>query len=144
MFLLAIRVFKEALRSGGGQLTPKHIEDVSMAVFFLLEASKKADQAFSVAPQTTAHTTVDSRKDVTLMSKRLIESAITTLDNERQTPPFVDPATTGWKKLTTTTWLQDTIQKSHTLADQEDDDGNDLHDEVIEEADLLYALNDAI
>ena len=92
MFLLAIRVFKEALRSGGGQLTPKHIEDVSMAVFFLLEASKKADQAFSVAPQATAHTTVDSRKDVTLMSKRLIESAITTLDTERQTPPFVDPA----------------------------------------------------
>jgi hypothetical protein len=114
-----------------------------MAVLFLLEASKKADQAFGVAPQTTAHTIVDSQKDVTLMSKCLIESAITTLDTERQTPPFVDPATTGWKKLTTTTWLQDTIQKSHTLADQEDDDDGDLHDEI-EEADLLYALSDVI
>ena len=73
------------------------------------------------------------------MSKRLIESAITTLDTEQQTPPLVDLATTGWKKLTTTTWLQDTIQKSHTLADQENDDGDDLHHEVIiEEADLLY------
>lgn len=54
-------------------------------VFFLLEASKKADQAFSVAPQTTAHTIVDSQKDVTLMSKCLIESAITSLDTEANT-----------------------------------------------------------
>ena len=111
-----------------------------MAVFFLSEASKRADEAFGVAPSTTTHTIVDSQKDVTLMSKRLVESAITTLDGERQTPPFVDPATIGWKKLTTTTWLQDTIKKSHTLADQEDND-DDLQDEDIEEADLLYALS---
>ena len=138
-----IRVFKEALRSGGGQLTPKHVEDVSMAVLFLSEASETADEAFGVAPQTTAHSIIDSQKDVTLMSTRLIESVVTTFDRERQTPPFVDPATAGWKKLTTTNWLQDTIQKSHTLADREDDDDDDhLQDEDVEEADLLYALSD--
>ena len=55
------------------------------------------------------------------MSIHLIESAITTLDSGRQTPPFVDLATIGWKKLTT--WLQDTIQKFHTQPDQHGDAG---------------------
>ena len=110
-----------------------------MAVFFLSEASKKADKAFGVAPRTTTHSIVDSQKDVALMSTHIIESAITTLDSERQTPPFVDPATTGWKKLTTTTWLQDTIQRSHSLVDQKDDD-EDLQNEDIEEADYCMHL----
>ena len=87
----------------------KHVEDVSMAVFFLSEASKKADKAFEVPPQTIAHSIVDSKKDVMLMSTHLIEYAITILDSGWQTPPFVDPATIGWKTLPTTTWLQDTI-----------------------------------
>ena len=114
-----------------------------MAVLFLSEASKKADEAFGVAPQTTAHSIIDSQKDVTLISTRLIESVVTTFDREQQTPPFVDPATSGWKKLTTTSWLQDTIQKSHTLADWEDDDDDDhLQDEDVEEVDLPYALSD--
>lgn len=49
-------VFKQALRTAGGTLTDRHVENVSMAVLFLLNAVKKTDQAFHVTQQTTAHT----------------------------------------------------------------------------------------
>ena len=132
------RVFKEALRSGGGQLTQRHVEDVSMAVLILLKASKKADEAFGLTPQSTTHTVVDSQKDVERMSKHLIESSVTVADHERRALPFTDPAIPGWKKFTTTKWIQDTLNKSQIQEDDEDD----LQDEG--EVDLYYELCDVV
>ena len=42
------RVFKQTLRSAGGNLTQKHVENVSLCALFLMEASKKADKFFKV------------------------------------------------------------------------------------------------
>ena len=38
--------FKQTIRSSGSNLTPRHIEDVSLAVLFLMEAARKADTFF--------------------------------------------------------------------------------------------------
>ena len=46
------------LKSAGGNLTERHIEEVSLSVF-LLDAAKKTDRAFGVAPQTTAYSIRD-------------------------------------------------------------------------------------
>lgn len=59
--------------------TPQSTWKTYLRLCFLSEVSKKAE---SVAPQTTTHTIIYSQKDVTVISKRLIESAITTLDSE--------------------------------------------------------------
>ena len=61
------RVFKQTLRSAGGNLTTKHVEDVSLCALFLMEASKKADHLFKVPPPSTAHTIRDSDKDIEKM-----------------------------------------------------------------------------
>ena len=133
------RILKEALRSGGGQLTQSHMEDVSMAVLFLMEASKKADETFHVPPQCGCHTVVDSGKDVKKMWEHLQDPTVTTADGPQSGVPFLDPALEGWKKLTTTSWLQDTIKKYHFQGDDNDLQGELQHTE--ESADPSYELS---
>ena len=58
------RVFKQTLRSAGSNLTDKRVRDVSLSVMFLMKAAKKADEAFKVTPQSTAHTDRDASKDI--------------------------------------------------------------------------------
>ena len=60
-------VFKQTLKSAGGNLTERHLEEVSLSALFLLDAAKKTDTAFGVAPRTTAHTVRDPSSDVSKM-----------------------------------------------------------------------------
>ncbi len=106
------RVFKQALRSGGGHLTTKHIEEVSLAVLFLMQAARKTDQAFKVKPPSTKHTVRDSNNDVMKMVAHLTEKKVQIEQKERVSPGFVDPTENGWKKISTTTWLKDTLARS--------------------------------
>ena len=88
-------MFKETIRSGGGKLTTKHIKDVSMSVLFLMEAAKKADKIFGLSPQSMSHTVHSSHEDVDKMIKHLSEAKVTTVVEERSTPPFFDPIDDG-------------------------------------------------
>ena len=100
-------------------MTTKHVEDVSMCAFFLMEASKKADEIFNVAPAATAHTVRDSKRDIQKMVSHLHEAKVNILDKDRTTPPFADPVETGWQKLATTDWLKTTL--TWHLVDDSDD-----------------------
>ena len=69
------------------------------------------------------------------MWEQLQDPTVTTADGPQSGVPFTDPALEGWKKLTTTSWLQDTIKKYHF---QGDDD--DLQCEIQESVDPSYEL----
>ena len=64
------------LKSAGGNLTERHIEEVSLSALFLLDAAKKTDRAFGVASQTTAHSIRDPSLDVSKMVKHLVENKV--------------------------------------------------------------------
>ena len=67
------RVFKQTLKSAGGNLT-QHVEEVLSALFL---SAKRTDGAFGAAPQTTAHTLSDASSDVFKMVKHLKENKVT-------------------------------------------------------------------
>lgn len=69
---------KQALCSSGGNITEQHIVDVSLSALFLMEAAKKANRAFGVTPQTSAHTTRDAENDIDKMVNHLIQKNVTT------------------------------------------------------------------
>jgi hypothetical protein len=131
------RVFKETIRSGGAKLTPKHIKDFSMCVLFLMEAAQKTDKTFGLSPQSTSHTVHSPHGDIDIMMKHISEAKVTTVVEGRSTPPFIDPIELGWKKLSTTSWLTDTLQRN--VVDDEDDLGEDRG-----EIDSNYELFDAL
>ena len=92
-----------------------------MSVLFLMEAAQKADRAFCVPPQTSAHTTHDASIDVLKMVKHLLDKDVTTESAERRSPQFLDPTENGWKKLTKA-WLKDTLERTSAgeVADSEE------------------------
>ena len=140
------RVFKQTLRSGGGHLTTKHVEDVSMCAFFLMEASKKADEIFSVPPAATAHTVRDSDRDIEKMVVHLHEAKANIFDKDRTTPSFSDPVESGWQKLATTDWLKTTLTR-HLVDDsdylqEEERDSESEHG--LGEVDFDYELADVV
>ena len=61
---LVFSVVKEAIRSSGTNATEKHIEDVSICALLLIEAAKKADQAFGVTPKSGARTVRSAENDI--------------------------------------------------------------------------------
>jgi hypothetical protein len=58
------------MRSGGGNLTDAHAEDVSLCTLFLMEAAKTTDKEFE-AYRTTVHTIRDANKDILKISTQL-------------------------------------------------------------------------
>lgn len=62
--MFTYRALKQVLKASGGNLTERHIEDVSMCALFLMEAAKKTDREFGCS-QSSAHTTTDAESDVT-------------------------------------------------------------------------------
>ena len=137
-------MFKQTLRSAGGNVTDKHIEDVSMSTLFLLDAARKTDQAFGVAPQSTAHTVRDASSDIKKMTKHLAETRVTKNIEERLTPVFTDPTESGFK----TSWLKDTLSRSHVVynsppsVDADTTSGDILHGREAhnDEIDMNYEL----
>lgn len=131
------RVFKEAIRSGGGKLTQTHVKDISMSVLFLMEAAQKTDRAFGLTQQSTTHTVSDSHSDMQKMTKYLSEANITKIVDGRSSPAFSDPTEDGWKKMSTTSWIHDTLNRTHIS------DEDDLQEDR-EEIDLNYELFDVV
>ena len=84
-----------------------------MSALFLLDAAKKTDQAFGIAPQTTSHTVRDADSDIQKMTKHIIEHNVTHIVDDREAPTFVDPTEEGLKKMCSTKWLKETMAKSH-------------------------------
>ena len=112
----------------------KHVEDVLMAVLFLLEAAKKADRAFCAAPQTTSHSVHSSCRDIDIMVQHLQEKKVAENIIGRHAPVFTDPIEQGWKKLSTTSWLKDRISSMH----HHDEEGDLLESGEVE---LDYELH---
>lgn len=85
------------MRSSGANVTEAHIRDVSMCALFLLQAAKKCDSVFGVAPQSTAHTVRDSKADIRKIQEQLCEKGVTKENNNRNTPgpEFIDPTVSG-------------------------------------------------
>ncbi len=128
------------LHSGGGHLTTKHIEEVSLGVLFLMEAAKKTDKAFKVKAPSMTHTVRDSDKDVMKMVAHLEEKKVQIEDEIRSSPAFVDPTETGWRKIATTTWLKDTLSRSLEVEAEPSEAVENLRTE--QELDLYYELTD--
>lgn len=138
-WLLLHRVFKQALQSAGGHLSVKHVEEVSLGVLFLMQAAKKTDTAFKVKAPSTTHTVRGSDNDVVKMATYLHENQVHLVKTERSSPGFVDPTESGWKKISTTTWLKDTLTQSLEVENLEPADNLQPDGEV----DLYYELADA-
>ena len=85
-----------------------------MSALFLLDAAKKTDAAFGIAPQTTAHTIRDPGSDVSKMIKHLVENKVSLTVEDRLSPAFTDLTDKGYKKLCSS-WLNKTLSRSHVV-----------------------------
>ena len=83
------------------------------------------------------HTVRDSDKDVMKMVAHLTEKEVHAVDKERSSPGFVDPTENGWKKISTTTWLKDTLSRSLEVENTEVENL-----QTDQELDLYYELTD--
>ena len=88
------RIVKEGVQSAGANATRKHIEEISLCGMFLMEAGKKADQAFNVALPSTNHTIRDGAEDILTMMQDLL-SQKTVVETNLSGSPFTDPTTRG-------------------------------------------------
>ena len=86
------------MRSSGANATFKHLEDVSLGAFFLMDVAKRVDTMFGV-PQSSRHTVRDASADIQWMAKLLREEGITTENPERKGHPFKDPLALGSQKV---------------------------------------------
>ena len=116
-----------------------------MCAFFLMEASKKADDVFNVPPAATAHTVRDSNKDVEKMVSHLHDAKVNVLDKDRISPPFTDPVETGWQKLAMTDWLKNTLT-CHLVDESADlqEDTDSEFEQRLGELDFEYELADVV
>ena len=114
----------------------KHVEEVSLGALFLMQAARMTDRTFKVKPPSTTHTVRDSDNDVMKMVTHLREKEVHLVKSERLSPAFIDPSESGWKKISTTTWLKDTLARSLEV------EQSDLQQQD-EEVDLYYELADA-
>lgn len=125
------------MRSGGSNLTPQHMEDLSLCGLFLMEVAKKVDREFG-ALQTSSHTTHDAYKDITKLLNYLTEKKVGEQIKERNSPIFLDPTDVGLNKMCNSTWIRDTLDRADT---------EDLEREVSEDhgtIDMNYELCDVV
>ena len=101
-----------------------------------MDAPKKVDREFK-SRQSTAHTIQDADRDICTLTTTLLETKVIAEDTERNSPPFTDPTDIGHRKITTTSWVADTLL-STTIDDLE------LEVSDTELADLNYELSDVI
>ena len=123
-YMYCHRIFKQTVRSAGANLTVKHIKEVSLSVLFLMEAAKKADEAFDVPPKSYTHTVANADKDILKMIEHLNEKEVTTQASERTTPSFTDPIEVGMSKFSSK-WLKKTLDRTSV-------DSTDLEEELVE------------
>ena len=107
------RVLKQAMKAGGGNLTPNHIEDLSLCALFLMSAAKQVDQAYN-AHQSYKHTTRDADRDVNKIVAVLLDKQAVVPVEDRTSPTFEDPTPNGLKKMCNTSWIQETLSRNPT------------------------------
>ena len=112
-----------------------------MSVMFLMKAAKKADEAFKVSPQSTAHTVRDASTDIERMVAYMKEKNISHELQERTGVAFSDPIEHGWKKLYNTSWIKDTLSRTSVKGEGLEDEVQEREDDDI---DLNYELIDVI
>ena len=127
---------KEAIRSSGANATEKRIEDVSLSALFLMDAAKKADHAFGITPQPSAHTVCSVENDIhkMVMRKKVTSQVSSRADSAL---PFADPTMKEWEKMSTSDWIRETVTKTHSDGDLENERSND-------ELDLNYEICDVV
>ena len=107
-------------------------------MLFLMKAARMTDKAFKVKAPSTTHTIREADSDVLKMVVHLGENEVQIVKKDRLTPVFTDPTEVGWKKISTTTWLKDTLSKSIELDNSETADN--MQDQEI---DMTYELADS-
>ena len=122
------------MRAGGSHITPEHAEDISLCGLFLMEVTKRVDREYSVH-NGAAHTATNSRRDIVKLAEHLMSA------NIRSKTSFVDPTSDGLKKMTTTTWIQDTLNRNELLDDSVGERGDDYNEHGI---DITYELADVV
>ena len=118
---------KEAIRAGGSNITPQHIEDLSLCGLFLMKVARQIDQQFG-AHHTSAHTTLDAYEDINKLARYLVEKRVVCYEKNRDSPSFVDPTNAGLDKLCNTSWIKDTINRVETDDNLEREDMNGVID----------------
>ena len=126
-----------------GNLTHKHIEDVSMCALFLMEAAKKTDQEFQ-CHQSSAHTVREAEKDINKLAEHLLDKTVTIHSPDRNTPAFKDPTDSGYKKLCNTSWVQEILSKTGREECDLDVENEDTADDNMDNIDLDYEIADVI
>ena len=126
------------MRAGGSNVTKTHAEDISLSALFLLNASKKVDHEFN-ARKSTSHTIRDASKDILKLTSALLEKKVTSEDVARSSPPFTDPTFLGHKKISTTTWVKDTLATINNL-----DEALQMEERDEQLVDIDYELSDVI
>ena len=105
------------MQSAGANATKKHIEEISLCGMFLLEAAKKANEAFNVPPQSTLHSVRDAKSDVHTMMQDLLQRAVVE-QQDHHGPPFSDPTTKGMEEKAARGWIENVLQKE-TMCEEE-------------------------
>lgn len=113
------RIVKEGVQAAGANATKKHIEEISLCGIFLLEAGKKADQAFNVPPVSTHHSVRDGKTDTLTMMQDLLMKAVV---EERNRPgsTFPDPTTQGMEDKAAKGWIEGVLQRDGKCMCEED------------------------
>ena len=124
-----------------GNLTQKHIEDVSMCALFLMDAAKKIDREFQ-CHHSSAHTEWDAERDISKLLEHLLDKTVVAHSPERNTPSFTDPTDTRYKKLCNTSWVQEILSKTGREDCDLDVEEDDMVDEDTDEIDLDYEIAD--
>ena len=127
------------MRSGGGNLTEAHAEDISLCALFLMEATEATDKEFE-AHRTTAHTIRDANKDILKISTQLISNSVACTVQNCTSPAFQDPTDDGLAKICNTSWVNNILAKVDL---PQTDDDNLIGEEEIENfMDLDYEISD--
>ena len=128
------------MRSGGGNLTDAHAEDVSLCALFLMEAAKATDKEFE-AHRTTAHTIRDANKDILKISTQLLMNSVTCAVQNRTSPAFEDPTDDGLAKICNTAWVKDILAKVDSPQTDDENLGEQEGENFI---DLDYEISDVL
>ena len=136
IFVCTNRVLKEAMRTGGSNLTQEHAEDLSLCALFLMEAAKKVDREFGVT-RSTSHSTRDADKDIGTVTNNLLERKVTQELPERTSSVFSDPTNNGLDKLCNTKWVHDVLSRTDCEFNLEE---GDLEDRVTDQDYELYNI----
>lgn len=119
------RALKEAMKSGGSNLTQQHAEDLSLCALFLMEASKRVACEFGVC-HSKSHATRDANNDITKVLNYLLEKKVVQELPERPSVGFKDPTDDGLDKMCNTNWIKDTLSRSGCDDNLEEDTIHEL------------------